>query len=163
MQINNITNCRKPQRFTGLKETGKVKYKHYEQMSDAALSTYSTLKAYKDVKESKKSRLLEAMPAIATSLLATSLAITQPGKLSRKVSTGVGFLVLAGAMDFLSNKFSDLTYKILNKKNENKDNKTNLQNKIKSGFIGTLAAFGAVTAAAVGISKNKTNILNSSN
>ena len=161
MQINNISNCHKPKSFKGLKETGKVRYKHYEQMSDRALSAYSLAKAYCEVKDSKKSRLLKAMPAIATTLIATSLAITQPGKLATKASKGVGFLMLVSGMNFISDKISKFAFKRLQKKNENQDNEKTVSNKLLAGSLGTLGAVGGILAGALAYTKGK-DILNGS-
>ena len=97
----NTTNCCKPRRFgtfTGnenSEKTGRrVRYKHYEQMSDEALKLRSVLKAHKDVQESNKMRLFKAMPEITTALIGTSIALAQPGKLAAKAGAGLGFLVL---------------------------------------------------------------------
>ena len=161
MQINNILNCHKPKSFTGIKQTGKVRYKHYEQMSDQALSAYSMAKAYCEVKDSKKSKLLKAMPYITNTLIATSLAITQPGKLSTKASTGVGFLALMGCLNFLSGKISKLTNKAIANKED--DAKTGISKKAVAAGVGVLGAAAAVVGGAALIAKNKTSILNSSN
>ena len=161
MRINNITNCHKPKNFTGLKDTGKVRYKHYEEMSEQALSTYSMLEAYKDVKESRKAKLAKAMPAITSTLIATSLALTQPGKLSDKVSTGVGFLALMSGIDFIADKISKFAYKAFSK-NQSDDINTRTKNKAKSAIIGTVAATTAVLGGVAALAKNKKVILNSS-
>ncbi len=160
MQINNIINCHKPKNFTGMKDTGRVRYKHYEEMPDQVLRMHSMISAYKEVRDSKKSKLLKAMPIITNTLIATSLAVTQPGKLSAKVSSGVGFLALLGGLNFLSDKFSNLTYRGIKKDND--DVKSNLTKKIISYTVGTVGAIGAVVGGAVALSKNKTKILDSS-
>ena len=160
MQINNILNCHKPKSFKGLRETGKVRYKHYEEMSDKALSTYSMAKAFCEVKNSKKSKLLKAMPIITGTLIATSLAVTQPGKLSSKVNSGVGFLVLLSGVNFLSDKFSKLSYKAMKKDND--DTKETITKKLSSNLIGSIGAIGAVIGGAIAIAKNKNAISNSS-
>ena len=161
MQINNISNCHKPKSFTGIKQTGKVRYKHYEQMSDQALSAYSMGKAYCEVKDSKKSKLLKAMPYITNTLIATSLAVTQPGKLSTKASTGVGFLALMGCINLISNGFAKLADKALVNKENNDESK--LAKKAVAGAVGIMGAIATVVGGAVLIAKNKTSILNSSN
>ena len=162
MQINNILNCHKPKSFTGLRETGKVRYKHYEEMPEQSLRLYSMAKAYKDVKDSKKSKLLKAMPVITSTLIATSYALTQPGKLSAKVNSGVGFLALVNGFNFLSDKISDFAYKHLSKKTDENDKKAKYENSSKASTIGALGAMGALVGAGVAIAKNKTAILNSS-
>ena len=163
MQVNNILNCHKPKRFTGLKDTGKVRYKHYEQMPDEVLSARSMAKAYCEVRESKKSRLLKAMPAITNTLIATSLALTQPGKLSAKVSTGVGFLALISGMNFVSEKISKYAYTSLQKNNQKKDNKNDAPKRLMAAIAGTIGAAGVIFGTAAALAKNKTKILNSSN
>ena len=112
MQINNIAltanKCIKPKRlasFTGnensASEKKKVRYKHYEELSDDVLSARSIIKAHQDVQNSGKMRLYKAIPAIATGIIATSIAITRPGKLSAKAATGLGFLATAYGADAL--------------------------------------------------------------
>ena len=162
MQINNILNCHKPKSFTGMKNKGKVRYKHYEQMSDQALTVYSTAKAYKEVRDSKKSKLMQAMPIITSTLVATSLAMTQPGKLSSRVNSGVGFLALLGGMNILTDAFSKLAYKALSKNTDKNDTEKRSQNNLKAGVIGAVGAIGAIAGAGIAISKNKSAILNSS-
>jgi len=159
MQINNILNCQKPKSFTGLKETGKVRYKHYEEMPDEMLSAYSMLKAKRDVSRSGKSKLLKAMPAITSTIIATSLALTQPGKLSTRMKSGVGFLVLLSGVNFLGDKLSKLAYNGLNK--DNKDVEKASDNKLKAGLIGTVGALGAILGGGALLVKNKDKILNS--
>ena len=162
MQINNILNCHKPKSFTGLKDTGKVRYKHYEQMSDGMLSAYSMAKAYKDVKDSTKSKLSKAMPIITSTLVATSLAMTQPGKLSSKVSSGVGFLALLSGVNLLSEGISKFAYKHLSKKADKNDANAKMENSSKANLIGAVGAMGTVVGAGLAIAKNKNAILNSS-
>ena len=115
LTINNTTNCCKPRKlttFTGSensdKASRKVRYKHYEQMSDENLKLKSVLKAHREVQESSKMRLFKAMPEITTALIGTSLALAQPGKLAAKAGAGLGFLVLSDVLckgvEVLSNK-----------------------------------------------------------
>lgn len=115
MLINETTlNCCKPKRFTTFKgadntqsSNKKLRYKHYEQISDEALALRSVLKAHKDVQNSGKMRLLKAMPLITTTLLGTTIALTQPGKLAAKAGAGLGFLALSGAIGAGSEMLSD--------------------------------------------------------
>ncbi len=115
MLISETTiNCCKPNRFTTFKGTehsensrGKVRYKHYEQMSDDLLSLRSVLKAHKDVQESNKMRLFKAMPELTTVLIGTTIALTQPGKLAAKAGAGLGFLALTTALCAGSNAIAD--------------------------------------------------------
>lgn len=160
MQINNITYCRRPRRFTGLRDTGKVKYKHYEQMSDEMLSAYSTVKAYSEVKNSSKAKLLKSMPAITAALIGTSLAIAQPGKLATKVGTGLGFLALSAGVGAMSDGFSKLIDKTQAKLAPEKRNYKKAQN-LK--LLSSLASVFAIVGGALAIAKNKGKILNSSN
>lgn len=160
MQINNITYCRKPRRFTGLKETGKVRYKHYEQMPDEMLSAYSTIKAYSEVKNSTKAKLLNSMPAITGILIGTSLAITQPGKLATKVGTGLGFLALSGAVSALSDGFSKIIDKAQTKLAPEKRNTKKAQNLKMFAVLGSTFA---VAGSALALLKNRGKILNLNN
>ncbi len=143
MQINNNLNCCKPRKrltFQGKSkqnlENRKVRYKHYEQMSDENLMIHSIAKAYKSVKNSGKMQLYKAMPTIAATIVGTTIAISQPGKLSNKASQGLGFLVLAG----LAGKAIDFSNKIVDKNTET--------NKAKP-LIKTLTAIGTIAAAAL--------------
>ncbi len=141
MQINNIAltadKCIKPHRLTGFEGNNnstnkrKVRYKHYEELSDDVLKARSIIKAHQDVQNGGKMRLYKALPAIATGIVTTSLAITRPGKLSDKLVTGLGFLAtLAGFRAINDIAFSD------------KDTER------KKGF----ATLGALTAIGIGIS-----------
>ena len=113
MQINNIAitanKCKKPCNSTSFKANGfdtsekrKVRYKHYEEMSDDVISLRSILKAHRDAQRSGKMHLYEAIPAITTGIIATSLAITRPGKLSAKAASGLGFLATMAGFNSLS-------------------------------------------------------------
>ena len=157
MQINNITNCHKPKNFTGLKDTARVRYKHYQEMPEEVLQAHSMLKAYKDVKESNKFRLLQAVPAITSTLIATSLALTQPGKLSTKVTKGVGFLVALNGISFVANKMSKITDKIFIGNKENKEEKPFAG--FASDMTSLLSSAALIIGAASLVSKNKTEIL----
>ncbi|MBQ4646943.1 MAG: hypothetical protein IJB79_06310 [Candidatus Gastranaerophilales bacterium] len=99
MKISETTiNCCKPNRYLSFtaensdKPSKKVRYKHYEQMSDDVLSLKSVLKAHKEVQQSGKMRLFKALPEITTALIGTTIALTQPGKLAAKAGAGLGFL-----------------------------------------------------------------------
>lgn len=112
MLISETTiNCCKPNRYITFKgedstksSTRKVRYKHYEQMSDEVLSLRSVLKAHKEVQESNKMRLFKAMPEITTALIGTTIAITQPGKLAAKAAAGLGFLALSKVVNVVGDK-----------------------------------------------------------
>lgn len=146
LTINNATNCCKPRKlttFTGNENSEKagrkVRYKHYEQMSDENLKLKSVLKAHKEVQESSKMRLFKAMPEIATALIGTSIALAQPGKLAAKAGAGLGFLVLT---DVLCKGVEVLSKKPANKEKESSPLKTVA--KIGLGILGTaLAVKGA--------------------
>ena len=139
MQINNIAlstdKCKKPCGFlsfeadnNSMKEKKKVRYKHYEELSDDVLSVRSIIKAHQDAQKSKKMHLYKAIPLITTGIIATSLTITRPGKLSAKAATGLGFLAtMAGIRALYDTVFSS-------------DN-----TKRKQGFA-TLGALGAIAA-----------------
>ena len=154
MLINETTlNCCKPKRFstfTGSENSKfkerKVTAKHYHQMSDDVLSLHSVVKAHKEVENSAKMRLYKAMPEITTALVATSLALTQPGKLSAKAGAGLGFLVLSSAMSVVGDTVSKIA-----SKNKNKEEQ-NTKDKIKAFALG--AATVAVGALAVFGAKN---------
>lgn len=109
MRINNIgitaNKCRKPclTSFNGDSVEGLKRYKHYEELSDEMLIAKSIHKAHRDVQNSGKMRLYRAIPKIGAFLVATSLAITQPGKLSAKAATGLGFLAFMAGFDALLN------------------------------------------------------------
>ena len=112
MNVKNINlNCQNPRHFgksvTSEADTGKKRYKHFEQMDEDTLMLRSVLKAHSEVEKSNKSKLFKAMPAIATGMIGTAFALTQPGKLSGKIASGVGFLVAALVTDKVSDRVSD--------------------------------------------------------
>jgi hypothetical protein len=101
MKINNISKCCKPRKasnFTGNELTDNsnkpMRFKHYEQMSHEDLCAYSIKKAHSEVMNSRKNKVREALPQITAALIGTSFAIAQPGKLSDKAKTGLGYFVL---------------------------------------------------------------------
>ena len=151
MLINETTlNCCKPKRFTTFKGSNntrssnrKLRYKHYEQISEEALALQSLMRAHKDVQNSGKMRLLKAMPAITTTLLGTTIALTQPGKLAAKAGAGLGFLALSSAIGAGSEILSD---KIEKHKEENNGINTP---KILMSIAKVTAGIGAVVAGAV--------------
>ena len=164
MQINKIVNCNKPERFIGFtnnntdiaeKKNKKIKYKHFEQLSDDALQVRSLLKAHNEVAKSGKMRVYKAMPDLTAILAGASIALTQPGKLASKAKLGLGFLALKVGMDCLSDKISPL----IDKKYENKE-KTDRNELKKLGekiAVVTLGAIGA-TLGAVAIAKKAPKI-----
>ena len=120
MLINTISCCKPNSRrsFTGnsvsASEKQKVRYKHFEKLNDDILCARSIIKAHQDVQNSGKMRLYKAIPSITTGIIATSLALTQPGKLSAKAAAGLGFLALSAGVD----KIGSMVAK--NDKNEEK-------------------------------------------
>lgn len=156
MEILNISKCRKPHHSGTFKGSsnleGKVRYKHFEQLSDDVLSVRSILKAHNEVEKSGKMRAYKAIPVLTTALIGTSLAIAQPGKLSKKMSAGLGFLMLS--------KGISLAGEAINKMAQRKDLKSDEEksNEEKSAPKKALKALGTVALAAgatVGIIKGK--------
>ncbi len=100
MQVNHISKSSQPSKYlscTGASNDSgskKVRYKHYYEMEDKDLRAYSIAKAYNTVQNSGKMRLKKALPLITSSVIATSLAITQPGNISTKMKSGLGFLAV---------------------------------------------------------------------
>ena len=149
MNISETTiNCCKPNRYISFKgedstsSTRKVRYKHYEQMSDEVLSLRSVLKAHKEVQESNKMRLFKAMPEITTALIGTTIALTQPGKLAAKAGAGLGFLALSKIVNAVGDK-------IIENNKKQKDEKFNAKKALKTTAkvalsLGTIA-LGAAT------------------
>ena len=149
MQITNNYNCRKPSNrmvFKGNEESGlqrkKVRYKHFEQMEDSVLKAHSVARAYQSTQESGKMRLFKAIPGITATIIGTSLALSQPGKLSAKAARGLGFLVLLKGAD----KISQSVYDSFNKKsnNETKDKKALIKDSAIKFATAALACTGAV-------------------
>ena len=148
MQINNIAlstqKCNKPYRstsFKGLEGSNgqkKVRYKHYEELSDDMLMARSIVKAHQDSKDSMKMRLYKSLPSIATGIIATSLAITRPGKLSGKTAEGLGFLALSAGVD--------AAVKLASKRSDDETKKDSFK---------TLAILGAAAAGAVAVKNGK--------
>lgn len=101
------------------------------------LKTYSIIKAHNEVNNSARARIFKAVPTIATALIGTGLALTQPGKLATKAATGLGFLALSSAF----NKTSDAFYK------SDDDKKTIIKKDIAATAGVILAATGAVSLA----------------
>ena len=153
MLISETTiNCCKPNRFTTFKGTehsdsprGKVRYKHFEQMSDDMLQLRSVLKAHKDVQESNKMRLFKAMPELTTILLGTTIALTQPGKLAAKAGAGLGFLALTSVLCAGSNAIADKF-----EKNETKEKEPLTAKKVVKAVALTAGAIGVGALAYAG-------------
>ena len=158
MLISETTiNCCKPNRYISFKgqeqsenPTRKVRYKHYEQMSDEVLGLRSILKAHNDVQKSNKMRLFKAMPEITTALLGTTIALAQPGKLAAKAGAGLGFLALTSAISVGTNLVSKHMDKVQNQPNETKKEKTK---KVIKTVALAAAAVGAGALAVVGLKK----------
>lgn len=139
MLINNNINCSKPRHCSSFKGSGtpenaagKMRYKHYEEISDEVLSARCIIQAHKQAENSKKMQLCKAMPVISAAIIGTGLSLAQPGKLATKAAAGLGFLALYKA----TNKISDL----FNKKDDKK----------KSPIKDMLLVTGTVLAGAYG-------------
>lgn len=139
MQISNI-NCCKPRRkylnFTISEPSSSTRprFKHYEELSDEALRLRSVIKAHDEVKNGGKVQILKALPAITAGLIGTSIAITQPGKLSAKAGAGLGFLALLKA----STSIANFSFNAIDKKEAKaKENKKEMSPVAK--VLGTIA------------------------
>ena len=164
MQINNL-NCCKPRKFMNFKgheETAqqrrKPRYKHYEQMSDNVLEAYSVMHAHKSVEKSGKMRLFKAIPLIATTIIGTSLALSQPGKLSAKAIVGLGFLTLAKSANDISDTVNDVIDKKFDNRQKNANTKKSL---LKIGS--TIATCAAVAVGSIALVKSGKKVLNGIN
>ena len=142
----NLIDCCKPKRkfspaFSGNSEEKKprILVKHYETMPDDVLERLSLIKAQAQVEKSAKMRVLKAIPLVGATILTTSIALSQPGKLSAKAANGLGFLALTGIATKLAN--------FVNKKNEGKDN--------KEAALRSMAAIGGVLVGATALAKGK--------
>ncbi len=142
----NLIDCCKPKRkfspaFSGNSEEKKprILVKHYETMPDDVLERLSLIKAQAQVEKSAKMRVLKAIPLVGATILTTSIALSQPGKLSAKAANGLGFLALTGIATKLAN--------FVNKKNEAKDN--------KEAALRSMAAIGGVFIGAAALAKGK--------
>ena len=163
MLINETTiNCCKPKRFIAFKGTEqsenpkrKVRYKHYEEMSDEVLSLRSVLKAHKEVENSGKMRLFKAMPRITTVLLGTTIALTQPGKLSAKAAAGLGFLALTDTLCLATDKAAQvLDERQKRNQEQSQQQKTGKFDTVKK-VAKTALAIGIGVAACVGVKNSK--------
>lgn len=157
MLIHETTiNCCKPNRcilFKGQNSqnsTRKVRYKHYEQISDEVLCAKSILKAHNDVQSSKKMRLFKALPTITTAVAGVSIALTQPGKLAAKVGAGLGFLAVS---NLISLGFDKLGEKINKNPDENKNGSK--FKKIAKPILAVSTCALGVAAVVVGKKTNK--------
>ena len=106
MRISHIANCLKSRDFgnynefkerkTSLDSSSqgkKVRYKHYEQLSDEVLQARSIIKAQQDVENGTKMRLYKAAPIINSMLAVTGLTIAQSKNVYSSMPKGLGFLV----------------------------------------------------------------------
>ena len=149
MQINSLTKCCKPRHFgnsaTEISPKGKkVRYKHYEEMSNEALSTYCLAKACNTVQSSRKMKLRNSIPAITALALGTSLALAQPGKLASKAAKGLGFLATVAALDLGFEKLASFDSKV--EQNFKKSGRYDKKTIDMGGFIlGLSAGFGMLT------------------
>lgn len=142
----NLIDCCKPKRrfnpnFTGNSEesTPKILVEHYKTMPDDVLERLSLVKAQAQVDKSIKMQTLKALPLSAMTAITTSFALSQPGKLSAKAASGLGFLALVGISTKLSN--------YINKKNEGKSN--------KEAALRNLATIGGIFVGAAALAKGK--------
>ena len=159
MQINSLECCRPKRRintFTGeynSENKKRMRRKHYKQMNDDVLATRSVIKAHKEVAQSPKGQLIKAMPNISTSLILTSLALAQPGKLSAKAAAGLGFLALFKSIDSTLNTTNEVIEKCFkNVKPTEETEKNKLFLKVGT-FFGTAATLSLL--AFVGIKSGK--------
>ncbi len=157
---NNFNKCCKPRRlnnFAGNERSNshsdscgkKVRYKHFEQISDDVLTMRSVIKAHQEVEKSGKMQLFKALPEITIGMIGTSIAIAQPGKLASKAGAGLGFLMLAKAVDIISSSIAPKVNNFVEaKKNDNeKRNVTQLKKAAlltATSVAGALGAFGLV-------------------
>lgn len=153
MKISETTiNCCKPNGYISFKgedsksSTRKVRYKHYEQMSDDVLSLRSVLKAHNEVQKSNKMRLFKAMPEITTALIGTTIALTQPGKLATKAAAGLGFLALSKAVNVVGDKIIES-----NKKQDDK----NASKKVLKTIAKIALGAGAIALGVVALKNSK--------
>lgn len=163
MEILNISKCRKPHHsgtFKGSKDLeGKVRYKHFEQLSDDVLGVRSILKAHSEVEKSAKMRAYKAIPALTTALIGTSLAIAQPGKLSKKMSAGLGFLMLSKGISLIGSAIEKVAQqKDLNSANEEISNKKSTPKKTLKILGAAVLAAGAAVGAVKGRESLKKHI-----
>lgn len=154
MQISNI-DCCKPRRkylnFTSSEPSGnnRPRFKHYEELTDEALRLRSVIKAHDEVRNGGKVQVLKALPAITAGLIGTSIAITQPGKLSAKAGAGLGFLALLKAASSVTN----FTFNTIDKKEAKaKENKKEMSPIAK--LLGTVAIAAAGVIAIRGGAKH---------
>lgn len=154
LEINNFNKCCKPKRrdlgFEGKNsnpsQTTKVRYKHYEEMSDDVLELRSILKAHNDVENSSKMSIFKAIPSITAGLLGLCIGLAQPGKLSNKVAQGLGFLALL--------KSSDVIYNMIDKKVDKKSSPDDSNKRLKKAGL-YFVAMGALVAGVLNVKKLK--------
>ncbi len=151
MQINstNQIDCCKPKRknFTGGSENnspkGKVRYKHFEQMNDDVLKVRSIVSAHREIEKSGKMQVFKAIPAITTGLIGLSISLTQPGRLSSKLTSGLGFLALVKMSSLAFDKIDNFIDKKYQKNNDTNEAKKSIE-KIGSYFVAAAGIFGAI-------------------
>ena len=113
---------------------------------------HSIAKANQTVKKSGKMQILKAMPAITTALIGTSLALTQPGKLSAKAATGLGFLVASKALSE--------TYDTVSNTVDRKATDKNPKQKISTKLGAYATSVVALTLGAIAITKGSKALFN---
>ena len=90
-------------------------------MSHEDLCAYSIKKAHSEVMNSRKNKVREALPQITAALIGTSFAIAQPGKLSDKAKTGLGYFVLYNVIGKMLNASREVVDKAKVEDNNKKE------------------------------------------
>jgi len=122
-------------------------------MSNDALRTYSLTKAYNKVQNSGKMHLFNSIPAITTALLGTSLALTQPGKLSARAAQGLGFLALCAGFDKVVDTTRELSNKLIAKKENKTGNKVSNEERQRANALTSIAQIGILCAGVIALPK----------
>ena len=151
MQINNLTKCCKPRHFgstasDSVSNGKRVRYKHYEEMDNDILRMCCLRKACSIVQSGGKLKLRDSLPAITATIIGTSLALAQPGKLASKAAKGLGFLALVGTIDFASEKLGSLISSIT-KSNKKKDSNSEKKAALLGIGAGIIGACGIIAGA----------------
>ncbi len=149
MQINNLTKCCKPRHFgstasDSVSNGKRVRYKHYEEMDNDILRVRCLRKACSIVQSGGKLKLRDSLPAITATIIGTSLALAQPGKLASKAAKGLGFLATVAALDLGFEKLASFDSKV--EQNFKKSGRYDKKTIDMGGFIlGLSAGFGMLT------------------
>lgn len=118
----------------------KMRYKHHQKLSDDVLIARSIIKAHDKAQNSPKTKLLQAIPSIGAAIIATSIGLAQPEKLSNKLTAGLGFLALFEGSKKLDDIFTN-------------SNKAKIQEgkKPDSPLKTTLLSLGVLFTSAIGV------------